>query len=54
MLETVPMNPSERNEENTDALKLYLVRHNMFFAKIEDVLANCLLKLNRVVYVRKN
>ena len=26
----------------------------MFFGKIDEVLVTCLLKLNRVIYVRKN
>lgn len=35
-------------------LKNYLIENNMFFAKIDEVLVTCLLKLNRVIYVRKN
>lgn len=49
----VPLDPKDRNVENTQELKRFLRDNNMFMAKIHEEIVSCLLVVNRLIWVQK-
>lgn len=50
----MPVDTKDRTEESIQELKAFLVDSNIFFAKIHDVIATCILKLNRLMWLEKH
>jgi hypothetical protein len=51
---SVPMEPVERTDINICQLKQFLISNNLFFYKIQNIMAVCLLKLNNMIWFEKN